>query len=27
MPDLQLSRDQIDDVSAYILSLRPPPKP
>ena len=24
MPDLQLSRDQIDDVSAYIFSLRPP---
>ena len=23
MPDLQLSRDQIDDVSAYIFSLRP----
>ncbi len=24
MPDLQLSRNQIDDVSAYILSLRSP---
>ena len=24
MPDLQLSRAQIDDVSAYILSLRTP---
>ena len=25
MPDLQLSNDQIDDVSAYIFSLRTPP--
>lgn len=24
MPDLTLSRDEIDDVSAYILSLRAP---
>jgi mono/diheme cytochrome c family protein len=27
MPDLHLSRTEIDDVSAYILSLRPPAKP
>jgi mono/diheme cytochrome c family protein len=26
MPDLHLSREEIDDVSAYILSLRPAPK-
>jgi mono/diheme cytochrome c family protein len=26
MPDLHLSRDEIDDVSAYILSLRPTEK-
>ena len=26
MPDLHLSREEIDDVSAYILSLRPRPK-
>lgn len=26
MPDLHLTRDEIDDLSAYILSLRPPPK-
>lgn len=26
MPDLQLSREQIDDVSAYIFSLRGAPK-
>lgn len=26
MPDLHLSRTEIDDVSAYILSLRPQPK-
>jgi mono/diheme cytochrome c family protein len=27
MPDLHLNREEIDDVSAYILSLRPPRKP
>jgi mono/diheme cytochrome c family protein len=27
MPDLHLSREEIDDVSAYILSLRTPSKP
>jgi mono/diheme cytochrome c family protein len=27
MPDLHLSREEIDDVSAYILSLRPSSKP
>ncbi len=27
MPDLHLSREEIDDVSAYILSLRPARKP
>jgi cytochrome c len=27
MPDLHLSRNEIDDVSAYILSLRQPRKP
>ncbi len=27
MPDLSLSNDQIDDVTAYILSLRSAPKP
>jgi mono/diheme cytochrome c family protein len=27
MPDLHLSRQEIDDVSAYILSLRAPSKP
>ena len=27
MPDLHLSRDEIDDVSAYILSLRTASKP
>ena len=26
MPDLHLSRTEIDDVSAYILSLRTPAK-
>ncbi len=26
MPDLSLSHDEIDDMSAYILSLRPPSK-
>lgn len=27
MPDLNLTREEIADISAYILSLRPPPKP
>jgi mono/diheme cytochrome c family protein len=27
MPDLHLSREEIDDVSSYIISLRPTSKP